>query len=195
MRVETVQREILTFAELDDAAKEAAISKFYKDEMPDMDSVYSDFIGVSKILGIDIAEKNGKPCLYWSGFWSQGDGASFAGSWSYAKGCVAEIKKYAPTDKKLHEIAARLAKCSGRTFYQATAEITQSGRYSHEMTMQIDCGIHCGIESELLECFRDLARWFYSALESEYNYQTSIDAFSELCEANAYEFDAAGNLI
>lgn len=203
MRVITETKEIFTFAELDESGKNEAIRKFYESDWPDLDSVKEDLKSVAAILGLEFdSDRNGCDSVYWSGFSSQGDGASFAGQWSYAKGMTRAIRQYAPQDETLHSIADRIAGISRRFFYNISARVNQGGHYCHEMTMSLDLDLPDSVsqinfsntESDLLECFRDLARWFYRMLESEYDYKTSPEAFAELCDANAYEFDKNGNL-
>ena len=68
-----------------------------------------------------------RPCIWFSGFWSQGDGACFEGYWSHAKGVNARIRDYAPTDATLHCIADRLQAIQRRNFYQLAAEVSRRG--------------------------------------------------------------------
>lgn len=204
VRVITETKEIFKFDELSESQKESAIQKFYAEDWPELDHVKEDLKSVAAILGLEFeTDRNGHDSVYWSGFWSQGDGASFAGKWSYSKGMTRAIRQYAPQDETLHSIADRIAGISRRFFYNISARVNQGGRCCHEMTMGLDLDLpdstsqinFSNAESDLLECFRDLARWFYRALESEYDYQTSPEAFGELCEANDYEFDKEGNLV
>ena len=78
-----------------------------------------------------------KPHIYFSGFWSQGDGASFEGTYAYARGAARAIRAHAPKDAELHAIADALADVQRPNFYQLGADIRQSGRYCHEYTMAI----------------------------------------------------------
>lgn len=47
-------------------------------------------------------------------------------------------------------------------------------------------------EDTVIEALRDLARWLYRQLESEYNALTSDEMVDETIEANAYTFTASG---
>ena len=56
-----------------------------------------------------------KPCIWFSGFWSQGDGACFEGYWSNAKGATArlagaEVPSWPDDEKTFDELKARIAK-------------------------------------------------------------------------------------
>jgi len=79
-----------------------------------------------------------RPCIGFSGFWSQGDEACFEGYFSHAKGAAAHIHDYAPTDATLHSIADRLKAIQRRNFYQLVAEASHRGRYYYEYTMSVD---------------------------------------------------------
>jgi hypothetical protein len=90
------------------------------------DAVYEDFEQVCEILGIClkttpvrlmVGGTQAKPCIWFSGFWSQGDGASFEGYLSRAKGAVARIRDYAPSDATLHSSAERLQTIQRRNLY------------------------------------------------------------------------------
>ena len=78
-----------------------------------------------------------KPCIFFSGFWSQGDGACFEGHYSYAAGAAAAIRAHAPLDVDLHAIADALGAMQRRNFYQLRADIRHHGRYNHEHSMTI----------------------------------------------------------
>ncbi len=94
---EVICTTVYQFPELSDAAKEKARS-WYRELGPHddwWDAVYEDFERVCEILGIRLKTTpvrlmgggtRAKPCIWFSGFWSQGDGACFEGYWSHAKG-------------------------------------------------------------------------------------------------------------
>jgi hypothetical protein len=77
------------------------------------------------------------PCIYFSGFSSQGDGACFEGTYRYKKGSVKAIKAHAPQDKELHRIAKGLQEAQRPTRYSITANIKHRGRYYHPGCMEI----------------------------------------------------------
>lgn len=116
---EVICTTVYQFPELSEAAKEKA-RNWYRDLGPHedwWDAVYEDFERVCEILGICLKTTavrlmgggaRAKPCIWFSGFWSQGDGACFEGYWSHAKGAATRIRDYAPTDATLHGIADRL---------------------------------------------------------------------------------------
>jgi hypothetical protein len=211
-RIEITERELLTFDELGDSAKEKARDWFRgcieSDEIAD----YDDWQAVAEILGISFATRsvplmNGstrqEPMIHWSGFSSQGDGASFYGSYSYAKGAVKRIREYAPNDTTLHAIADSLQSIQRPYFYRLCANITAGNRsnfYSHSGTMDVSAYVDGDSyrdvpqEDELRDTLRSFADWIYSRLESQWEYLSSNSAIDENILANEYEFDSEGEI-
>lgn len=204
----TIEQTVFKFSELSESAKEKARAWWRRDQDFDLEYTIDDAATVADLFGLDIRKKtvrlmNGKtrqdPAIFWSGFWSQGDGASFEGAYAYSNGALHSVRNYAPQDATLHAIVRRLQKVQARNFYRLEADITQSGRYVHEMTMRFDVSrtddrpVSDDDEEELSDCLRDFARWIYRALETEYEYQSSDEVTDELLEANGYEFDEDGN--
>ncbi|WP_267347113.1 antitoxin of toxin-antitoxin stability system [Sphingomonas sp. GM_Shp_2] len=173
------------------------------------DPVINDFATVCSIIGVDLAARSVRlygggtrqvPRIHFSGFASQGDGASFEGNYRYARRSAAKVRAHAPTDFELHRIADALSAIQRRNIYQLDAAIRQQGRYCHEYTMQIAVG-RCSptgqapapaAESVLIECLRDLARWLYRQLECEHDYQTSDEQIDAALEANGCTFTVTG---
>jgi hypothetical protein len=206
----TIEQTVFKFSELTDSAKEKAREWWRTDYDIELDHVIDDAATVADLFGLDIRKKtvrlmNGKtraePQVYWSGFWSQGDGASYEGEYAYCTGALHSVKNYAPQDADLHAIVRRLQKVQARNFYRLTAEIDQSGRYVHEMTMRFDISrtddapVSDDDAEELSDCLRDFARWIYRALETEWEYQASDEVIDELMECNGYEFDEDGRIV
>jgi hypothetical protein len=179
----TIETTVYKYDELSDSAKESARNLYLRDGLQYdwWNSVYDDFNSICKIIGIvDV-----KP--QFSGFSSQGDGASFAGYYSYGKGSLAKLREYAPQDTELHEVAESIAAIQRKAFYGLSERIETRGRYCHEYSMACD-------NAELLEQFRRLARWLYKSLESEYDYLTSAECVAETIRANDYEFTESGKI-
>ncbi len=197
--------------ELSDAAKEAARA-WYRESCLDhewYDCVYEDFGTICRILGVTLRTSpvplhgggtRDKPHLNFSGFWNQGDGASFSGTYSHARGAANAIRDHAPKDYELRRIADALQAVQKRNFWQLHASIGQRGRYCHEYTMAIDVERDSptwqpptgDAEDAVTEAMRDLARWLYRQLRAEYEHLTSDEAIDEIVAANAWTFTAAG---
>ena len=206
-----VETTVYTIDELSDAAKENARIWYRHQGLHDdwYDFVYEDFETICKILGVTLATTTvrlygggtrDKPRIYWSGFACQGDGASFQGWWSHARGARKAIREHAPKDEELHRIADLLQETAKRNFYQLGATVRHRGRYCHEYSMAIEVErdsptwqpMTDGAEDAVIEALRDLARWLYRQLEREYEHQTSDEAVDEIVSANEFIFTADG---
>ena len=158
------------------------------------DDVYEVFKGDMSAIGVHVET------IYFSGFWSQGDGACFEAHYRYRKGAPKALRDYAPHDEALHRIADALQVVQRRNFFQLRAEATHGGRYYHEYCMSISVDrdsptwqpMTDGAEEAVTEALRDLARWLYRQLEREYEHLTSDEAIDESIAANDYTFTEAG---
>jgi hypothetical protein len=206
-----IETTVYCLDELPDAAKEKARA-WYREGGFDydwFDFVYEDFERVCDILGVRLdtvpvrlvgGGTRHKPCIWFSGFWSQGDGACFEGDYSYARGASAAIRRYAPKDVELQRIADALGAIQRRNFYQLSARITHRGRYHHENSMAIAVerdspvvqDMTAEADGEVSEALRDLARWLYRRLEDEYEHLTSDEAVDESIRLNEYSFTEDG---
>lgn len=200
----TIEITAYQFAELSDKAKQKALEKMYDINVHDdwFDSVYEDFKMICECLGITLSSRrSGKfdePCIYFSGFSSQGDGACFEGSYSYKKGASKAIRDHAGLDKELHRIADDLQALQKANFYQVRSDISQWGNYFsiRVNSERNDYKEFAGdTENEFKQLFQDLCSWLYKTLEAEYDYMTSEAAIIETIEANEYEFDENGKRI
>ena len=173
------------------------------------DAVYEDFQRIANILGIRLKTRVSRliggrtredPCIWFRGFWSQGDGAAWEGTYSYRKSAAAELLAYAPKDQTLHHIAETLQAAQRHNFYQLRAEVTHRGNYYHAFTMAVSvtrdgaaaAEIIGDAESIVTDALRDLANWLYRQLEQEYDYLTSDEAVDETLVANGYTFTKEG---
>ena len=208
---QVIQTTVYRIDELSDAAKEAARA-WYRESCLDYewyDFVYEDFGTICGILGVTLRTSpvrlygggtRDKPQVFFSGFHSQGDGASFAGSYSHARGTAKAIRAHAPRDEELHRIADQLQTAQRKNFYQLAAGITQRGNYCHEYSMAIEVERDSttwqpptdDAEDAVTEAMRDLARWLYRQLRQEYEHLTSDAAIDEIVAANEYTFTAEG---
>jgi hypothetical protein len=210
----TIEKTIFKFEELSDTAKETARNWYRECSAGDnyfSESVIEDAATIAALMGIDLRQRAVKlmgggtryePSIYWCGFWSQGDGASFEASYAYKRGSVAAVKAYAPKDTELHRIALELQNAQKRYLYKLNARVSQSGRYAHSHTMQFDIEHDADSYRDLAtetvdaieQAFRDFADWIYRQLETEYEYQNSNESVDETIRANEYEFSENGGL-
>jgi hypothetical protein len=134
-------------------------------------------------FGLDIED------IYFSGFSSQGDGASFAGELGFKECDVTDLNEGA---KALYDVLAGvygLIKIVAEDS-ELRVHIEQRGNYYHENTMGFDYytrydntdevdTILATKEEEIEEALRDYARWIYRTLEKDYDYLTSDEAIDE----------------
>jgi len=173
------------------------------------DAVYDDFQQIAAILGLRFKTTPVRlygggtrqaPCIWFRGFWSQGDGAAFEARYGYAPRAAQRIRAHAPQDGELHRIADALQQVQRRNFYQLRAETSLRGHYCHARSMVIDVTrdsptgqeMTDDAEEAVAEALRDLADWLYRQLQREYDYLTSDAAIDEVIRANDYSFTVEG---
>ena len=206
-----VETTVYELSELSEAARERARA-WYRDHCMEHDwheYVYEDFETVCDLLGVALRMSPVRlmgggtretPRVFFRGFSFQGDGASFEGTYTYARDTARAIRAHAPKDPELHAIADALADIQRRNFYQLVGDIRQSGYYCHEYTMAIDVerdsptwqDMTDGAAEAVVDALRDLARWLYRQLEREYRYLSSDDVVDETIADNHFSFTADG---
>ena len=216
-----IERTVYRFHELSDRAKARARDHYRDHDLQHewWDYTYEQAVEAAGMLGITIFTKtvklvNGKdrqdPRIYFSGFSSQGDGASFEGRYSPRPGseAVDEIANEFVTDSELHRIAEQLAllQVSARIKHGqklgADTKLGGSG-YCHsgmmEVTVYFDVDDTDDPEPEdveqLTQLMRDFADWIYSQLEAEHNYLTSDEHIDEALLDGDNEFEESGELV
>lgn len=195
----TIETKVYQYNELSDTAKQKARDWYTGEGFEfDADGVIEDVQQIANIIGVSDC------AVFYSGFWSQGDGACINGRYSYSKGALKRIKEYAPLDMILHNIVKRLQDAQRRGFYKTTCKITHSGGYCHYNSMDFDFYNHIlgeysisseALENKIIECFQDFAKWIYKHLESNYEYQISDEVVEENIIINEYEFTEGGKRV
>lgn len=139
--------------------------------------------------------------ICFSGFYSQGDGASFTAVWVRPKAFVRAVMKYAPKDKKLHAIARALQSWMEKYPKAHGAKIAQKDmQHSHEYSVDVnhlfdECGDdlgNCEAEREFIAIARDFMKWMYATLGNTYEGMTSDAGVDEDAMANEYTFTSDG---
>lgn len=191
----TEQISVFKFDELSESAKEKAREWYRNVSSSDdwYDSVYEDAKQVASLMGVTITE------IGFSGFWSQGDGAHFEGSFKYAKGCAKAVAQYAPQDAELQRIAKEWQALQSTRFYKITGEVSHSGHYRHENCTSFGVSVDdnyadADTEESVKELMRDIMRWIYSQLEKEYYYLNADAQVDESIKMNDYEFTVDGEI-
>jgi len=188
-----IETTVYQFNELSERAKDNARQWFRDVSANDdwYDSTFEDVKECGKLIGITIDK------IYFRGFWSQGDGACFEGSYSYAKAAPATIAAYTGGNETLVRIAKELLEVQRKAFYRLTATVKHSGRYYHEYCTDIDVynngEIADNVTDEIISTLlRDFMRWIYRELEKAYNDYMSNETVDDNIRCNEYTFDING---
>lgn len=215
-----IQTEVFTYAELKEHGDQAAIDKaaeWLRECAVSYDwweSVYEIWQSALEQIGFS------DPKINFSGFWSQGDGASFTAGIDVEK--LATFLAVPPDARKT--IAEQpldfrpwiVFKCNGVPAYSQYRKLVRlanyigaevrrtSHRYSHKRTCDTYVDLSGSASKprveKLLLAFREdvealrlmLCDAIYSDLEEEYNYLTGEESISDLAEVNEYTFTEQG---
>lgn len=192
-----IETEVFTFDELTDEAKEKA-REWYREGALDYewwDGVYDTAKTAGACLGIDVDK------IYFSGFWSQGDGACFTGRYSYRKGWRKALKAEfgGETLGKLTTIGEALQAVQKPAFYKLAASVKNTGRGSDEYSVTIDVDTRDMPETggrvdedDLKDALRDFMRWIYRQLEAEHEWLRADEQVDESIRMNEYTFTVDG---
>jgi hypothetical protein len=187
-------RTYYTFDELSKPAKEHALDHYQVCDEWDT-YLLDDYRSALEEIGfID-------PKIYYSGFSSQGDGASFIGTYAYAKGRAHWFSDQWSDTSPYQKILNRLVAVQKRYFYGLTVTITTGSlatHYSHENTVDIDVWhsreseVPEHVQSEVREIMRDFMRQMYQGLGEEYMYAQTDGAIDDM-RSNDTKFNADGS--
>lgn len=197
----TKTTNLYTFNELSDSAKERA-RQWWREGSSD-DAFWSECTideakEQAKNMGLDIDR------VYFRGFWSQGDGACFEGSWNAGRVKAGETAKDwgdSPVTKEIRRIASEFEQFAQK-WPESSFSVEHHGHYSHEYCtyFSVSLGEEADNNEEIspeqwreahdwiVDIARDYMRWIYKQLEKEYEYQNSDEVIDELLESNEYTF-------
>ena len=212
----TIETQVFTYSELSDSAKSNARDGYRDSSAGDnfsAECVYDDAAEIGDIIGIDLRQtrktkKDGSPLytptIFYSGFWSQGDGACFESSYRYKPGALKALRAHiggeSKGDKELLRICKGLQDVQRKYFYRLQAKTKHSGHYYHSGCMRVSVdyvGDYVDRETdkgedEITQLLRDFADWIYEQLETAYDWENSDDNVAEMIEAFGYEFTEDG---
>lgn len=194
---------VFQYAELDEKAKENAREWYRRASSDDefwKECVIEDVTDTAASFGIRIDQ------VYFTGFWSQGDGACFSGHYEYQKGWQKKFHEiYTPGDTnydKLLNIAKGLQDIQRKYFYKMSCDIKHSGHYYHEHCIDVTdyldgedvwyLDTNVNDFKQVTEYLKDYMRYIYKQLQTEYEYQNSDEQVVEAIEANEYTFTKSG---
>lgn len=185
-RVVTKSTEVFTFAELSPKAQAKAIETFSEREGEYWSGEYTtaEFKKKLEALGFEDVDTQ------YSGFYSQGDGASFTSS-SFDIRKVMKAIGIANLYKSFYSIV-KTQDIQGRVYRMPC-------NYSHEYTIKVDFPDYYGYskqEGDVIEALTDyvrgLSKDFYSSLEAEYDYARGEENARQYLEEDETEYTASG---
>ena len=189
MRTETLH--IYKYEELNDCAKANARAWFRNSDDDNYwaECAIDDAKEVAALMGWEIDK------VYYSGFWSQGDGACFKGTLGYHANCANLVRAYAPQDGELNRIASAWEKLQQWNENLLVVEVKHRGHYYHEMCTEFEFNSGSSMEeTKAKPIARSFMRWIYKRLEEAYEYSVSDEAVEETILANEYEFTVDGKI-
>ena len=203
MRTITKTINLYQFSELSQKAKEKVLKKLYNinTDFEWYDSIFNDFMVKCENLGITVNYND----ISFSGFWSQGDGASFITD-------LIDIKKIIEVLKI--EFRNDYLKNLFIDYFNTYKIIRLQSMYSHELTVTVSyedefyynlggrykrIALYLENKGEEVERKLELLKnslciKLYNDLQKEYEYLTSEEAIIESIEANDYEFTEEGEI-
>jgi hypothetical protein len=190
-------RELVTkvyrFDELNDTAKEKAIEtqRTFENEFNDHWHEFSieDWVSELSARGFEGAE------ISFSGFWSQGDGASFTAQIDLNKYLKSRklANKFKSVAVHADEITARVYRTSSRYVHENTVDVElEAGWYNQNEKLEAQLA---DLEKTILEDVRSTSNQIYKDLEQDWDYFIADENIKEIIESNNFEFTAEGKSI
>jgi hypothetical protein len=184
-----------------DLSKQEIVDKYrhFNVEHDWWDFIYEDFIEYVEEKGISVVSKD----ISFSGFWSQGDGASYEGTIHSS-----DMKRFMDAHDlseqyesvyffaELEQIYVTINRTSSHYCHSNTMRVNLSDdiwdEYEHDslrsnvyQVMELDFNNNFqALEKRIEEICRDYADELYHRLQEEYEYQTSDEVVIESLEAN-----------
>lgn len=174
---------------------EKALNAFRESEQQDYfwsECIIEDFKSILHVLGFS------DPKIYFSGFWSQGDGACFIGKFKRETLEYGKVLNEYPNDKDVHVFAEYLNSLDENVI----CDISHHGRYYHENSTSFnlysndyDLDIDEMVDYETFkEHCRDFMRHIYKTLETEYESLGDVHSFLDYALNNEVLFLENGDI-
>lgn len=180
----------MKFNDLNDEQKQRAIEK-HRDINVDYqewnDSVQEEHHYKLKSVGFDGVQSQ------YSGFWTQGSGASFTADSLDIEKFLRAIKRwtyYRPLHEmiRINEIWAKVVRNSHQCYHEYTTQAELHGEHYIDLTTRQET-LYEELEKEIDDYITNAGVEYYKALENEYNYLTSDEQVSEAIIGNELEFE------
>lgn len=180
---------VYKFSELTPAAKQKALQELRDCNTEDSwwaDCVLDDWKEKLEKFGYT------SPEIAYSGFCSQGDGASFT--------AAVDLQNWIKATKNAKRFAAILKWLKSPDEWHTANVIRTDRHYSHYNTVRAELEYDdtapdmSELEAAITAHVRDLSKQLYRDLEKEFSYQSSDTTIVETIEANDWTFNARGHL-
>lgn len=199
--MEIISTTVYSFDELSDEAKEKA-REWYREVSAD-DQFWHE-------TPIEEWQSQTLPAMGWSGakigyrgFWSQGDGAHFEGTWNSHDVDPEFLTREGWQDPELARFLAAYAALAVK-YPKAFCRIKHRGHYEHENCTEFDVEVldenddhvdsetRDAFEDEITELSREVMQHIYQSLEKEWEWQNADEQVDETIRANEYTFTGTG---
>ena len=135
-----------------------------------------------------------------SGFWSQGDGASFTGWLPYEwvkENILSEAQKILIRDIDCDFVRSRASRYVHQHSVSSDLEITYALHIEENEILceEIGTGLYNEIEGAIEEYRLEVCNDIYSQLQKEYEYRQSEENVSEWAECNEMLFEENGEIV
>lgn len=163
-----------------------------------------DFTNIARYMGFNDSEF--EDSFQYSGFYSQGDGASFVATWTPSDIDVQALTAYAPNDTEPHEIQDSFERLKEALKGDDVERITMyrfGHQYSHENTVGLNFVFNGNLEpitflndheSMFNNCARRLMQYFYKRIETEYESLGDVHSFLDYALNNDVLFLENGDI-
>jgi len=142
-----------------------------------------------------------EPKIAYTGFWSQGDGASFTCDNIFVQDYIKyfKLKQFYPILRRLREgnleIFAYIHRYNNHYYHEKSTSVNFNwsylglGKYKTKMEEQLEA-----LEEHMDKTVIELGKEIYKDLENEYEDRVSDDTVREVLIANEYELDEEGKI-
>lgn len=192
----TIEKQVFTFEELSEEASQKVIENYRNNSHDDsfvFDDVKNNYTEFLEYIGFNNVK------IYFTGFYSQGDGACFTGSYKYAKIDKKKLSGFCLSMNFMLETIKMLTDLQKPMFYSLTANISHRGHYYHENSMgyeikdsRASCYYDTIDNDDFKYICKDIAKCIYKSLGQENDYINSDEYIIETIEVNEYEYYSDG---
>ena len=186
-----IKTKVYPFNELSEEAKKKAL-----DDNRDINTEYHDWYTFTIDEAKSELEEQGflNADISFSGFWSQGDGASFTADIDFTNPAILAL---IPDTIKPHakDLQGEIYRIDRHYSHENTVRATVDVDTDADDATKKQLDAHEKMEDDITKFARELMRKIYGQLQDEYDSLTSDEQIKDMFEANDYHFTADGKLV